>query len=249
MISLENKIALVTRGSRGIGKACVEYLVKAGASVAFTFNINEDLAKKLCNELRKLNKVKAYRADVHDEDNVQAVVNEVLKDFGGIDILVNNAGIWKQSKIAEMSLSDWKETINTNLTGAFLFIKYTVPIMKGKGFGRIINITSTAGQRGEEEYSHYAASKGGVAALTKSLAVELGKFNITVNDVAPGWVKTDMTNEKFSDLEEEQRIIVEIPLRKVAKPEDIAGSVVFLASDLASHITGSTISVNGGSVR
>ena len=95
----------------------------------------------------------------------------------------------------------------------------------------------------------YAASKGGVAALTKSLAVELGKFNITVNDVAPGWVKTDMTNETFSDLEEEQRIIVEIPLRKVAKPEDIAGSVVFLASDLASHITGSTISVNGGSVR
>ena len=120
--------------------------------------------------------------------------------------------------------------------------------MKKNNFGRIINISSTAGQRGEAYYSHYAASKGGIIAFTKSLAVELGEFNITVNSVAPGWVKTDMTKDVFENKYEEEKIIKEIPLRKIAAPEDVAGAVIFLASDLASHITGSSINVNGGYV-
>ncbi|MGB5847811.1 MAG: SDR family oxidoreductase, partial [Ignavibacteriaceae bacterium] len=126
--------------------------------------------------------------------------------------------------------------------------KYTVPIMKKNKFWRIINISSTAGQRGEAFYSHYAASKGGIIAFTKSLAGELGKYNITVNSVAPGWVKTDMTKDVFENKFDEEEIIKKIPLRKIAVPEDVAGTVIFLASELASHITGCTINVNGGSV-
>jgi 3-oxoacyl-[acyl-carrier protein] reductase len=145
-------------------------------------------------------------------------------------------------------LDNWNRTININLTGTFLFTKYAVPMMKKNKFGRIINISSTAGQRGEAFYSHYSASKGGMIAFTKSLAAELGEYNITVNSVAPGWVKTDMTKNVFENEFEEKKIIKEIPLRKIAVPEDIAGTVIFLASELASHITGCSINVNGGSV-
>ena len=248
MINLKNNTALVTGGSRGIGKACVQFLSKAGADVAFTYNTNEKLANKLCDEYTGENIVRSFKVNTNNEDYICNVINTVENDFGKIDILVNNAGIWKKSDIENLSLDKWNNTININLTGTFLFTKYVVPIMKKNNFGRIINISSTAGQRGEAFYSHYAASKGGIIAFTKSLAVELGKYNITVNSVAPGWVKTDMTRDVFENKHEEVKIIKEIPLRKIAVPEDVAGAVIFLASDLASHITGSIINVNGGSV-
>ena len=248
MIDLKNKTALVTGGSRGIGRACVEYLSKAGADVAFTYNTNEQFANKLCDEYTGKNIVRSFKVNTNNEDNICSVINAVENDFGKIDILVNNAGIWEKSEIENLSLDKWNRTININLTGTFLFTKYTVPLMKKNNFGRIINISSTAGQRGEAFYSHYAASKGGIIAFTKSLAVELGEFNITVNSVAPGWVKTDMTKDVFENKYEEEKIIKEIPLRKIAVPEDVAGAVIFLASELASHITGSSINVNGGSV-
>ena len=248
MIDLKNKTALVTGGSRGIGKACVQFLSKAGADVAFTYNTNEQLANKLCDEYTGKNIVKSFKVNSNNEEDICNVINTIENDFGKIDILVNNAGIWEKSKIENLSLDNWNKTININLTGTFLFTKYTVPIMKKNKFGRIINISSTAGQRGEAFYSHYAASKGGIIAFTKSLAVELGEYNITVNSVAPGWVKTDMTMDVFENEYEEEKIIKEIPLRKIAVPEDVAGAVIFLASDLASHVTGSIISVNGGSV-
>ena len=248
MIDLKNKIALVTGGSRGIGRACVQFLSKTGADVVFTYNTSEQLANKLCNEFTDKNMVRSFKVNANNEDDVCNVINSVENDFGKIDILVNNAGIWVKSEIENLSLDNWNNTININLTGTFLFTKYTVPIMKKNKFGRIINISSTAGQRGEAYYSHYAASKGGIIAFTKSLAVELGEYNITVNSVAPGWVKTDMTKDVFENKYEEEKIISEIPLRKIAVPEDVAGAVIFLASDLASHITGSIINVNGGSV-
>lgn len=248
MINLKNNTALVTGGSRGIGRACVQFLSKAGADVAFTYNTNEKLANKLCDEYTGKNIVRSFKVNTNNEDYICNVINTVENDFGKIDILVNNAGIWKKSDIENLSLDKWNNTININLTGTFLFTKYVVPIMKKNNFGRIINISSTAGQRGEAFYSHYAASKGGIIAFTKSLAVELGKYNITVNSVAPGWVKTDMTGDVFENKHEEVKIIKEIPLRKIAVPEDVAGAVIFLASDLASHITGSIINVNGGSV-
>jgi len=248
MINLKNNTALVTGGSRGIGRACVQFLSKAGADVAFTYNTNEKLANKLCDEYTGENIVRSFKVNTNNEDYICNVINTVENDFGKIDILVNNAGIWKKSYIENLSLDKWNNTININLTGTFLFTKYVVPIMKKNNFGRIINISSTAGQRGEAFYSHYAASKGGIIAFTKSLAVELGKYNITVNSVAPGWVKTDMTEDVFENKHEEVKIIKEIPLRKIAVPEDVAGAVIFLASDLASHITGSIINVNGGSV-
>jgi len=248
MIDLKNKTALITGGSRGIGRACVQLLSKAGADVAFTYNTNEQLADQLCNEFTDKNKVRSFNVNTGKEDDIYNVINLVENEYSKIDILVNNAGIWEKSEIENLSLDNWKRTIDINLTGTFLFTKYTVPIMKKNKFGRIINISSTAGQRGEAFYSHYAASKGGMIAFTRSLAAELGEYKITVNSVAPGWVKTDMTKDVFENKFEEEKIIKEIPLRKIAVPEDVAGAVIFLASDLASHITGCTINVNGGSV-
>jgi len=147
-----------------------------------------------------------------------------------------------------MTLDEWNEMININLTSTYLITKLIVPGMKKNNFGRIINIASTAGQRGEAFHSHYAASKGGMISLTKSLASELGKHDITVNCVAPGWVITDMTTDSLADSETNKKVISDIPLNKIAKPEEIAGPVLFLASNLASHITGEILNVNGGSV-
>jgi 3-oxoacyl-[acyl-carrier protein] reductase len=147
-----------------------------------------------------------------------------------------------------MSIDQWNETMNINLTSAYIITKLLVPGMKKNNFGRIINIASTAGQRGEAFHSHYAASKGGMISLTKSLAAELGKYNITVNCVAPGWVFTDMTTDSLAEPETFKKVLGDIPLNKIAQPEEIAGPVLFLASDLASHITGEILNVNGGSV-
>ncbi len=248
MIDLKNKTALITGGSRGIGKACVRYLSRAGAEVAFTYNTNKNIAENLCKELIDSSIVRAFKVNALSEDEINTAINSVEKECGKIDILVNNAGIWEEGKIDDLTLADWEKTLSINLTGTYLFTKYTVPLMKKHNFGRIINISSTAGQRGEVDHSHYAASKGGMIAFTKSLAGELGKYNITVNSVAPGWVRTDMTKDTLENKLREKEIIKEIPLRKIALPNDVAGSVLFLASELASHITGSVINVNGGSV-
>lgn len=249
MIDLTGKTALITGGSRGIGAACVEQFVKAGADVAFTYATNSTAAEELKRKFGNSSvKIKSYKVNVKFEEEIKQCVEEVKKDFGTIDILVNNAGIWKRAPIDIISLEEWKETLDTNLTGTFLFSKYVVPVMKERKQGRIINISSTAGQRGEAYYSHYAASKGGMISFTKSLASELGKFNINVNSVAPGWVLSDMTQHIFDDVIQREKELSIIPLGRVASPEDIAGPVLFLASDLAKHITGEILNVNGGSV-
>ena len=246
MISFKNRNVLITGGSRGIGKACVELFAKADANIAFTYLNAEKKAIDL--EKNYSSKIKAYKTDLSSSEQIKSTCQNILNDFEKIDVLVNNAGIWKEASIDEMKIDEWNEMININLTSAYLFTKFLIPSMKKNKYGKIINIASTAGQRGEAFHSHYAASKGGMISFTKSLAPELGKFSITVNCVAPGWVKTDMT---YSELENEivhKKVLEDIPLNKVGEPEEIAGPVLFLASELASHITGEILNVNGGSV-
>jgi 3-oxoacyl-[acyl-carrier protein] reductase len=248
MLSFQNKNVLVTGGSRGIGKACVELFLKAEANVAFTFQSAQAEADKVVAGYNGSSKLKQYKLNLADAISIEKVIRNILNDFGTIDIIVNNAGIWKEAAIDEMTIDEWNETMNINLTSTYLITKLLVPGMKKNKFGRIINIASTAGQRGEAFHSHYAASKGGMISLTKSLASELGQHNITVNCVAPGWVITDMTTDSLTDEKIFKKVLGDIPLNKVAQPEEIAGPVLFLASHLASHITGEILNVNGGSV-
>jgi 3-oxoacyl-[acyl-carrier protein] reductase len=248
MITLQSKNVFVTGGSRGIGKACVELFLKAGANVAFTFQSAKEEAEKIITGYSGSSKLKCYQVALSDADALEKSVASVLKDFERIDVIVNNAGIWKEAAIDEMTIEQWNEMININLTSVYLITKFSVPGMKKNKFGRIINIASTAGQRGEAFHSHYAASKGGMISLTKSLASELGDFNITVNCVAPGWVITDMTTDSLNDVNTLNKVKSDIPLNKIAQPEEIAGPVLFLASSLASHINGEILNVNGGSV-
>lgn len=248
MFNLKSKIILITGGSRGIGAACVKYFCMAGASVAFTYNTNAAAAARIEKRFSKISKCKAYKVDINNENEIKSVVQSVVKDFGKIDVLVNNAGIWKEGKISKIKLSAWEETIKTNLTSAFLFTQHVIRFMKIKRYGKIINISSTAGQRGEAHYSHYAASKGGMISFTKSLASELGPFNINVNSIAPGWVLTDMSKSVLSNKKSLEEELKKIPLGRIATADDIAGPVLFLASDMSRHINGEVLNVNGGSV-
>lgn len=248
MINLSSKSVLITGGSRGIGAACVKFFAEAGAAVHFTYKTNVNAANKLVQQLGKKKKVFFYKLDFSDEVNLERRVIELVNKIKKIDILVNNAGIWEYGEADKMSLRDWNKTMQANLTSMFLVTKHVIPLMKKNKFGRIINISSTAGQRGEAFHSHYAASKGAMISFTKSLAVELGEYNITVNSVAPGWVDTDMCKDVFSDKKYKEKVRLDIPVERIATPEDIAGPVLFLATDLARHINGEILNVNGGSV-
>jgi len=248
MINLKSKTVLITGGSRGIGAACVAFFSEAGADVAFTYQANSDAAKIVADKYSKFSRIKTYKVDLKKSESIKSSIKKILADFGRIDILVNNAGIWKYGPVEKMTLTQWEETIKINLTGTFLFTKAVIPSMKKNKFGRIINITSTAGQRGEANYSHYAASKGGVISFTKSMASELGKYNITTNSVAPGWVDTDMTSGELSNKKYRKEVTEDIPVQRIATAEDIAGPVLFLASELARHINGEILNVNGGSI-
>lgn len=252
MINLSEKKVLITGGSRGIGKACVELFIKAGADVFFTYERNAKAAKNLLKNVNRYKPekqvIKDYQMNLSEEGDIVRVIREIVKEFKRIDVLVNNAGIWKYGEADTMTKENWEETIRINLTGTFLVTREVSRVMKKKKYGRIINITSTAGQRGEALHSHYAASKGGVISYTKSLSTELANFNITTNSVAPGWVDTEMCDEVFEDSNYKESVRKGIPVGRIATPEDIAGPVLFLASDLARHINGEILNVNGGSV-
>ncbi len=248
-IDLSGKIALISGGSRGIGAAIAATLAEAGADIAFTYAQHKKDAAATERVIRKLGRrCLSIKADARRADHVRSAVRKTVSVFGRIDILVNNAGIWKYGEIGAMTERQWDETLDINLKGVFLLSNEVVPFMKKQGGGKIINISSTAGQRGEPFHSHYAASKGGIIALTKSLGPELAPFNISVNCVAPGWVETDMTVDDLRDPKSGNDIRRAIPRGRVATPKEIAGSVLFLASELSQHLIGSIISVNGGSV-
>jgi len=247
MINLKGKVALISGASRGIGKSCALYFAKAGANVTINYNKPKNL-DKLVKECEKL-RVRAvpYRADVTSVSDCKKLVEFVIKKLGRIDILVNNAGVWTYAPIDKMPDKVLNETLDVNLRGVFYLTREVVPHMKKQKSGNIINISSTAGQRGEAEHSHYAATKGAIISLTKSLATELAPWNIRVNCVAPGWVYTDMSKNALKS-KERKRILSSIPLGRVGTTKEIAGAVLFLSSDLSSFITGEILNVNGGAV-
>lgn len=247
-IDLSGQVGVVTGGSRGIGRATAHVLAKAGADVAFSYVKNAKSAAQTLQGIEKAGqKGLAVRSDVSKFAEVEKLVDATLQKFGRIDILVTNAGIWEEAAIEKLTPEKLAKTVKTNLYGTFYPITLCVPVMKKQKSGIVITISSTAGQRGEAFHSHYAATKGAVISLTKSLAPELAPFGIRVNCVAPGWVDTDMSHPALVG-KEKKKILSFIPLGRAGTAEEIAGAVLFLASGLSTFITGEILNVNGGAV-
>lgn len=245
MLNLTGRIALVTGGSRGIGKAIVETLAQAGAKVAFIYRSSKESADAIVSELTEKGlEVFAVQGDVASKDDAERIVGEVVEKWGRLDILVNNAGIIKDGLLATMEKEDWQKVIDTNLTGVYNFAQSVMRQMMSQRYGRIVNISSVAAEFGNQGQVNYAASKGGIQGLTRCLATEVGRRNITVNAVAPGFIETDMTEAVRNAAEDE--IKKRISVRRLGKPEDIANAVLFLASEEAGYITGHILTVDGG---
>ena len=248
LLGLADRVALVTGGSRGIGKAVVALFASFGAHVAVNYAKDEDAAMTTVEMARSHGvRALAIQADVSQINEAERLVQQTREHFGRVDFLICNAGIWEGAPVEEIPEEMWDKTINVNLRGTWTMCHAAVPIMRRQGFGRIVIVTSTAGQRGEANYSNYAASKGAQIAFTKSLAAELGGSGINVNAVAPGWVDTDMTADALQ-AEEREAIAKSIPVGSIATADDIARPIVFLCSEWARHINGEILNVNGGSV-
>ncbi len=248
MLSLSGKVALVSGGSRGIGRAVAVLFAHLGARVAVNYRTDEAAARDTVAALvAEGAQAVALRADVAVPEEVERVVGEAEASLGPLDVLVANQGIWKRAPLETMTDAQWEEALRTNLGGTFALCRAAARRMIPRGAGTIVTVASTAGQRGEPYYSHYAASKGGLLAFTKSLAAELSPHGIRVNAVAPGWVETDMTRDALA-APDAARALGKIPLGRPGRPEEIAGPVAFLASDLASYLYGEVLSVNGGAV-
>jgi 3-oxoacyl-[acyl-carrier protein] reductase len=242
---LDGKVALVTGAARGIGKAIALKLASEGADVAFTDLVINEAAEETVSEVAAYgHKVKAYASNAAKFDETQAVVEEIIREFGRIDILVNNAGITKDGLVMRMSEDQWDAVIAVNLKSAFNFIHAVVPQMARQKSGSIINMASIAGQMGNPGQVNYASSKAGLIAMAKSVAKEMGSRGIRANAIAPGYVITEMTNALPEAVREEY--IKNIPLKRGATVEEIANTALYLASDLSSYVTGQVIAVNGG---
>jgi 3-oxoacyl-[acyl-carrier protein] reductase len=249
MIRLDGRKVLITGGSRGIGRATALLFAQAGADVAISYQRNQSAAEAVCKDVEKIGRQCLIRkAEFSSKGEADDLVAGILSEWGRIDTLVNNAGIWTYLEMGKLDEPGYRGLMEANLDGVFYVTNAVVPSMKEQGRGWIINVASTAAVRGEAFHSHYAASKGAMVSLTKSLAIELAPHGIRVNCVAPGWVDTDMCTEVFSEPGYREKVRQSIPLKRIPPPEDIAGPIVFLASDLAVHITGETLNVNGGSV-
>jgi 3-oxoacyl-[acyl-carrier protein] reductase len=250
-INLEKQVAVVTGGSRGIGAATVKLFAEAGAKVVFNYRKAAKAAREVVRSCgRHVPNVVALRADVSRMADAKRLVGEAVRRFGRLDVLVANAGIWnaEPAPIERMTEPQWDEMIAINLKGVYAVIHYAVPAMIRRKSGRIIVVSSTAGQRGEAFHTHYGASKGGVISLVKGLSTELAPHGILVNCVAPGWVDTDMCTPVVRNRREYQQVLRAIPLHRLARPEEIAAPILFLASEMASYVTGEIVNVNGGNV-
>lgn len=242
------KTAIVTGASRGVGRATALRLAEAGANVVVNYLSREDAANEVVDICKRLDVgAIAVQGDVSNWLEARNIAEKALEEFGQIDLLVLNAGIWEGSPIEEMSEDTWNKVLNTNLKSAWAMTKACVPAMKKQDNGAIVLVSSTAGQRGEANYSNYAASKGGQISFTKALASELCP-KIRVNAVAPGWIETAMVRPVFEDEDYKKSVIDGIPLKRMALTDDVALSICFLLSDWSQHITGEIININGGAV-
>ncbi len=244
-MDLEDKNAIVTGGSLGIGAAIAIGLAKEGANVAINYRKHDTEAKQVAEEIKKLGrKGLVVKADVSSFEDAQKMVDTVVKEFGGLDILVCNAGINWDGVIWKMTEEQWDKVIDVNLKGYFNYIRAAAPIFKEQQHGKIVNITSINGMRGKFGQTNYSASKGGIIALTKALAKEMGRSNVNVNAVAPGMIGTEMmlqVPEKYLQIAKDETVF-----GRIGDPEDVANVVNFLCSDKSRHVTGEVIKVDGG---
>ena len=244
--NLNNKIAIVTGASQGIGKIIAFELAKSGAHVA-CISRNKKAIESIVDEITiNGGQASSFPCDISDSDTLSEIITEIIKENSRIDILVNNAGITKDSLLMRMSIEQWDDVINTNLKGAFHCTKAVVRYMMKNKFGRIINITSIVGLTGNAGQANYAASKAGLIGMTKSIAKEMASRGITANCIAPGWIETSMTDKLSGEVKNE--FLSHIPVGRIGSPDDIANAVIFLASDEAGYITGQTITVDGGRI-
>lgn len=253
MLSFKNQIILITGASRGVGAATAIKFAEAGAAgIVINYRSNRDAARAVAEEVGRAGaEPLLVRADISRANEVQALVKQAVDHFGRLDVVVANAGIWPSADraVTELDEAQWEETMRVNLNGVYYICREAARIFTASRSGNIVIVSSTAGQRGEAFHSDYAASKGAVISFTKSLAVELGQLGVRVNCVAPGWIDTEMAASALRASQQKlQQIYDAIPLGRVATAEDVAYSILFLASDLARHITGEILNVNGGSV-
>jgi 3-oxoacyl-[acyl-carrier protein] reductase len=251
MISLAGKAAVITGGSRGIGAAAVKLFAQAGADVVFNYHRNREAAEQVEQEARKHGtRVESLKADLGKMADAKKLVEHATTRLGRLDILVANAGIWnaEDTPIEQLTERQWDDMMRVNLKSVYSVIHFASARMIAQKSGRIIAISSTAGQRGEAFHAHYAASKGAIISMVKGLSTELARHNILVNCVAPGWVDTDMSKPVLDTKAGAKFAISSIPLRRVATAEEIAGPILFMASDLATFIAGEVLNVNGGAV-
>jgi 3-oxoacyl-[acyl-carrier protein] reductase len=242
-MQLKDKVAIVTGGTRGIGRAIVFELIYQGAKVVFTYLKSDEAAGIVLDEIKELKgQAEAIKQDVRDLEAATKVAQETIEKFGRIDILINNAGITKDKALMMMAEEDWDEVIKTNLTGYFNMARACIVSMLKQKSGNIVNISSVSGVVGRARQVNYSASKAGIIGLTKSLAKEVAGYGIRVNAIAPGFIETDMVSE----LKNKEDLVKTIPLSRFGKPEEIAKTVSFLVSDRAGYITGQLIKIDGG---
>ena len=251
MISLAGKAAIITGGSRGIGAATVKLFAQAGADVIFNFQRNKGAAAAVEQEARKHGtRVESVRAELSRMADAKKLVEHAAARLGRVDILVANAGIWNAEDIPIEKLGEreWDQMLDISLKSVYAVTHFAIPHMIAQHSGRVIAVSSTAGQRGEAFHSHYAAAKGGIISFVKSLATELARHNVLVNCIAPGWVRTDMSKSVLETPTGAKLIRAQIPLGRAAAPEEVAGPILFLASELATFTTGEVLNVNGGAI-
>jgi acetoacetyl-CoA reductase len=244
MARLEGRTALVTGASRGLGRAIALKLAEDGACVALNYRSGEEQAREVADQIRSCGGTALlFRADVSVKDEARSLVANVLEQWGHLDVLVNNAGITRDRSMRKLTDDDWTDVINTNLNSVYYCTSAALKPMIERKYGRVVNISSFVGQAGNFGQANYSASKGGVIAFTKSVAIEVAKYNVTVNAIAPGFTETDMLAKVAPDVREQ--ILTKIPMGRFGKPEDIARAVAFLCSE-GDYITGQQINVNGG---